>query len=168
MCHRYSEVNGSKLSSLTLDVPPQHQCDGSLQYCSETAPAGHRFGQISNNLHDDVQSSHKKKKTALKVFVCSKWWSKLLQTAYHTLHMFLTDIMSPKSTKEWFINLTDCGKQTRTLEVYVQGNWTVFGVFKTFRLSLGFLSSKKKCINLEVVLKFLPTRWAKVFRVKPI
>lgn len=61
MCHRYSEVNGSKLSSLTLDVTPQHQCDGSLQYCSETAPAGHRFGQISNNLHDDVQSSHKKK-----------------------------------------------------------------------------------------------------------
>lgn len=33
------------------------------------------------------------KKTALKVFVCSKWWSKLLlQTAYHTLHMFLTMI----------------------------------------------------------------------------
>lgn len=85
--------------------------------------------------------------------------------------MFLTDIMSPKSTEEWFINLIDCRKQTRTLEDYVQGNWTLFGVVKTFHLSLGFLSSKKKSINLEVVLKFLLTRsplFCYADRVKPI
>lgn len=58
------------------------------------------------------------------------------------------DIMSPKSTKERFINFIDCRKQTRTLEDYVQGNWTLFGVVKTFHLSLGFLSSKKKMHKL--------------------